>query len=204
MGEGLVSNLRLDAAQLIQAARLIHSSLPGFYDRFPLEVSALHAAIAGQIGKKNSELEQGFAIIDAGTVVGIYTACLAGEMLNRQMLALLMLQKGLSRDEQKNMNDAIAAQWSRFSPPPADSWYLTRIAVHEQWRRQGIGGSLLQHFADSGGLPRLSLHVQSDNSSALRFYARHGFVVSDGDNLGISLLTRSRVYIPTSPSARTK
>ncbi|HEX5090684.1 MAG TPA: ribosomal protein S18-alanine N-acetyltransferase [Nocardioides sp.] len=59
---------------------------------------------------------------------------------------------------------------------------LQRIAVHREHRRRGLAGALLDgvvDLAEREGAERLLLEVREDNSDALAFYHRHGFVEID-------------------------
>lgn len=56
---------------------------------------------------------------------------------------------------------------------------INNIAVHPRWRNRGIGGRLLDHlleFAVRQGCLEATLEVRPSNESALRLYARAGFV----------------------------
>jgi len=56
--------------------------------------------------------------------------------------------------------------------------YIDSIGVVESRRNQGIGGLMLDYFAEwaSGkGAPYAMLHVVVENSAAIRFYEQHGF-----------------------------
>ncbi len=60
------------------------------------------------------------------------------------------------------------------------SHYVGRMCVHRDWRKQGVGGRMLQYFIDHARAqhyPALMLNAQV---SALPFYQRYGFV-ADSD-----------------------
>ncbi|MCD8005109.1 MAG: ribosomal protein S18-alanine N-acetyltransferase [Oscillospiraceae bacterium] len=59
----------------------------------------------------------------------------------------------------------------------ADEGYLDNIAVAEPFRRQGVGGALLEIFLAFGraNLAFLTLEVRASNEPALRFYQKYGF-----------------------------
>ncbi len=59
----------------------------------------------------------------------------------------------------------------------ADEGYLDNIAVAEPFRRQGVGGALLETFLAFGRvhLAFLTLEVRASNEQAIRFYRSHGF-----------------------------
>ena len=53
--------------------------------------------------------------------------------------------------------------------------YLAGLFVSGTQRGRGIGSQLLEHITQQR--PRLTLHVYSRNTGAVRFYERHGFVL---------------------------
>lgn len=59
------------------------------------------------------------------------------------------------------------------------SMFLNAIAVADDFRGRGIGTRLIRRLeilALEAGLPRLSLHVWTDNVAAIKLYKRRGFV----------------------------
>jgi len=72
--------------------------------------------------------------------------------------------------------------------------HIGRMAVLREWRGRGVGAALLVHLIDlarSRGLARAVLEAQT---SAMPFYARHGFVASGDEYLeaGIPHRTMTR------------
>jgi ribosomal protein S18 acetylase RimI-like enzyme len=62
----------------------------------------------------------------------------------------------------------------------AHTLYIPGLAIHKDWRGQGIGSLLLgeaHRRAQVFNLKKLSLICFSSNSMALRFYQRHGFSI---------------------------
>lgn len=58
------------------------------------------------------------------------------------------------------------------------SWYLNVLAVHPEFRSQGLGGMLLgeaEKRARQAGKRELSVIVSDSNGGALRLYQRHGY-----------------------------
>ena len=67
---------------------------------------------------------------------------------------------------------------------------LEDMVVHPEARGSGLGTALLQHaitFAQVAGCLRISLLTDTDNTDALRFYARQGFVPSQMKTLRLAL-----------------
>lgn len=65
-----------------------------------------------------------------------------------------------------------------FTAELPESLYIDSIAVHERFRRRGIGGGLLDRAAGKAirmGFNRLSLLTFADNEIAHCVYRRHGF-----------------------------
>ncbi len=63
----------------------------------------------------------------------------------------------------------------------AGSYYINVIAVYPDYRRQGLGGRLLdlaREHAKARGFSQLSLAVFEENASAVRLYERAGFTVA--------------------------
>jgi ribosomal-protein-alanine N-acetyltransferase len=61
----------------------------------------------------------------------------------------------------------------------ADELHIINIAVHEAWRRRGIGTRLLEAAIDAGrgeGSVMATLEVRAGNLPARAFYQRHGFL----------------------------
>lgn len=59
-----------------------------------------------------------------------------------------------------------------------DEYYISNLAVHENYRGQGIGIELLakaEEIAKINGYKKLSLLVELDNSNAQRIYEKYGF-----------------------------
>jgi len=60
-----------------------------------------------------------------------------------------------------------------------DEGHITNIAVHPEYRRQGIGSQLLTHMisaAKQRDVYHLTLEVRTSNIPAQGLYAKHGFV----------------------------
>ena len=59
-----------------------------------------------------------------------------------------------------------------------DEYYISNLAVHENYRGRGIGVELLakaEEIAKINGYKKLSLLVELDNSNAQRIYEKYGF-----------------------------
>ena len=65
--------------------------------------------------------------------------------------------------------------------------WLYSVAVHNDYRRQGIGSSLVRH-AESAlaqlGCPKLNLQVRANNASVIAFYQSLGFLSEERISMG--------------------
>lgn len=71
---------------------------------------------------------------------------------------------------------AYCAFWRIF-----DEIHLNNVAVHPEWRRQGVGAALLTHVlaeAEAIGAPNATLEVRASNSAALALYDAAGFTLA--------------------------
>jgi len=60
-----------------------------------------------------------------------------------------------------------------------DEGHITTLAVHPEYRRQGIGTRLLQELiteAERRGCAKMTLEVRPSNDRALKLYGKTGFV----------------------------
>ncbi len=60
-----------------------------------------------------------------------------------------------------------------------DEGYFANVAVHPDYRKQGVGDALIAAFVAYGkerNFYRLALEVRVSNAPAIRLYEKHGFV----------------------------
>ena len=76
---------------------------------------------------------------------------------------------------------AVLEPFEALDEPAAGSYYINAVAVYPDYRRQGLGGRLLELAraqAEARGFSHLSLAVFEENASAVRLYERAGFTVA--------------------------
>ncbi|WP_107668048.1 N-acetyltransferase [Cyanothece sp. BG0011] len=59
-----------------------------------------------------------------------------------------------------------------------EGFYINTLAVHKDYRKQGIGTQLINEVknqAKKQNISLLTLNVWSDNMTAIEFYKRQGF-----------------------------
>ncbi len=67
----------------------------------------------------------------------------------------------------------------------ADEGQITNVAVHPDFRRQGLGAKIVQalcSYADKNCLSPLSLEVRASNTAAIELYRCFGFAVAGRRN----------------------
>jgi [ribosomal protein S18]-alanine N-acetyltransferase len=60
-----------------------------------------------------------------------------------------------------------------------DTAHLALLAVHPNYRQQGVAGRLLawlEKCADTAGISRIAVEARSDNPAAIAFYQKQGYV----------------------------
>ena len=105
-------------------------------------------------------------------------ACLTGAALRRARLAAgaALMRAGLMADSALARRVQLAS--TTLLKPAAEDFYLSRIAVHEDFRGQGVGAALLRHVLDEAArsqAPRCVLEVAPEATAAIALYQRHGF-----------------------------
>lgn len=66
-----------------------------------------------------------------------------------------------------------AGMWQVF-----DEGHITNIAVHPEFRSNGVGSALLQKLIENSkrlGITRMTLEVRKSNTAAQRLYEKYGF-----------------------------
>ena len=74
------------------------------------------------------------------------------------------------------VTDPVLAPYADLEIP--DTLYISSLALHEDWRNQGLGAQFLTHARQRSSdlnLDGLSLIDYAANTGARRFYERHGF-----------------------------
>jgi ribosomal protein S18 acetylase RimI-like enzyme len=105
-------------------------------------------------------------------------ACLSGAALPRARLAAgaALMRAGLMADPGVARRVQLAG--TTLLKPTADDFYLSRIAVHEEFRGKGVAAALMQHVLDEAArsqAKRCVLEVAPEAAAAVALYLRHGF-----------------------------
>ena len=162
---------------LTQAAVLVYSSLPAFYDVFASFGAPVHAVIARSFHVRGTSLQDATLALDArDTVVGV-VAHLDLSELTRASYADLQLLLRASDGEPDQLRDALHSYSQKVPLIPGTGRYLARFAVSPSMRGSGLSHLLLDRFEDEGA-SAFYLHVHRDNKRAISFYRRRGYALT--------------------------
>ena len=97
------------------------------------------------------------------------------DMLRYEVETSDVLHGYVMRPKPDGMIVAWCAVWIIF-----DELHINTLAVHPDWRRQGLASLLLTHVLDDAvrlGADKATLEVRESNQAARRLYERFGFEV---------------------------
>ncbi len=72
-------------------------------------------------------------------------------------------------------HDQVARHCGKHNPALQNAWVVVELAVLDGWRRQGVGGALLDAVVAAQPLKNLLLSTQEHNDTARQFYERRGW-----------------------------
>jgi ribosomal protein S18 acetylase RimI-like enzyme len=169
---------KLGKRDTVAAAHLIYQSFSEFYDLLPIAPIDRAAIIASQFSTKNTEISGAIAVVENGSVLGVFSGIPAKDLGAAQIISISGFDRMLSSKKRPVFRRAL--KWFRGEIPsvPPDSYYLARIAVTRELRGSGLAAEILQRFkASCQNYSQCSLHTRSDNSRAIRFYEKNGFSI---------------------------
>jgi ribosomal protein S18 acetylase RimI-like enzyme len=147
-------------------------------------------------------LSHRFALVgDRGHEVGGLLVAVPGELWPRLRVStgLVMLRKAPHRGWQLVRRGRVL---DRIQPSvPANSVYVSSLAVAPEHRSRGVGGELMRQAVELARWRKfasVTLDVGVENEGARRFYQRHGFVEVERRLAS----ERDRRLIPTAGSIR--
>jgi ribosomal protein S18 acetylase RimI-like enzyme len=180
--EALISLNEIDELQRLNAARLIITSLPKYYQIFGIDSELMVSTVSKIIGVKGTEIERGIVLTSNHKVVGILTN-LNGKFLKRSwLIGIQMISKLLPGNEAKLFKNHVKKYDANIGEIPQDSVYISRIAVIKECRSIGIGEKLIQACIKqeekyNKDINCLSLQVDINNKRAVKFYLKNGFSI---------------------------
>lgn len=164
-----------------QAAPLIYAAAPALFRLLfgPTEGDAVRFfARLFALPQNPFSYQQATMAECGGTLAGLAIAAPVAvrRRLGRRMFWLVPRLRG-AWASWRTLPDGLALMRGDIPSPP-DAYYLSILSVRAERRGQGVGTLLLDTVvrqAQNAGCAATVLHVETDNTDALRFYARAGF-----------------------------
>lgn len=162
------------------AARLVHESAGGLYDRFAGGPERAQRVLRKAFGKRSSNASaevMWVAELD-GEVAAAMAAFPADQAPRRARAFLNLTLRSLPPWRWPAALRLYHAGARAGPPPPAGSLYIDALATDAQHRRRGAALALLEVGAErarSLGLRSMSIDTELDNAPARALYRRAGF-----------------------------
>jgi hypothetical protein len=177
----------LNGKQAIEAARLVRSALPGYYEAMGAENADL--VIMSDFESSGAELEGCQAAVVNGSVKGILCTYPMAELEERQYRSVQLVARSLSAGDYRRFAANLRTLRSGLPTIAGEGTYLAFIAVDDSAKGSGLADQLMHEAVASAGSAPLLLTVRNDNRRARAFYERHGFESAEEGNQ-FSLLER--------------
>lgn len=160
----------------LEAARLIQSALPGYYEAMGSE--AADAVVTLEFGSSGCELENCVAFTRGGAVLGVLCTYPMTELAERQYRSVQLVARTLSGEQFRSFAANLRNLRSGLPAVVGEGIYLAFIAVAADAKGSGLADRLMGTAIASAGEGALLLTVRNDNARAQAFYARHGLAVA--------------------------
>ena len=165
-----------------QLARLVIAAVPAFYDLIPLPVEALEDVIGNQIGTSGTELEQAAMASFGGSPAALVTWLACDRLDAARRAGSVGLMRQIDRASTPAFLKAVGDYSKSVEPFTGEGLYLSRVAVADAQRGQGLGRAAVQQVIDAGVGSDVWLHVAAGNEPAIALYRSMGFqFAANGD-----------------------
>ncbi len=169
-----------DEARVLALAEMAYAAAPDFYDLMPLPHAGVIDLISKQLGAPNTETSSLYVLSQGDKEVALVCPLPAATLNRAKQDATLAIIRSLDRASRSKYMAALGRYTPTVEPFDSEGLYLTRLAVKASSRRSGVGAQAVQRFIDLGAGQPCSLHVKTDNASAIPLYEKFGFrFVSD-------------------------
>ncbi len=182
-----ISISNIQEKQRIPAAYLIMESLPDYYYVPNIDLAEMSRAVAVVIGKKNSETENGILVIMGNNIIGILTYLPAEKLATAQLIGAQSILKKLSPSSARIFRQHLKNYNSDFKKIPPAGIYLSRITVQRNYRGTTIAFRLMKTLLKTHNA--VSLHVNKNNTRAINFYKKCGFIILEAGKQYLTMTT---------------
>jgi ribosomal protein S18 acetylase RimI-like enzyme len=187
----------LDHKQAIDAARLVRSALPGYFEAMGAENA--DSVIMSDFESSGTELQGCQAAVVDGSVAGILCTYPMAELAERQYRSVQLVARSLGADDYLRFAASLRTLRSGLPTIAGEGIYLAFIAVDDSAKGSGLANQIMREAVLAAGSAPLLLTVKNDNRRARTFYERHGFELAEEGNQ-FSLLERRSPSDEASPA----
>ena len=135
---------------------------------------------------------------DSGRTLGMLAVLSGTELTRCRMRAALALAKSGLLQEDPGLTQRVQLAGQALLKLQPDDFYVSRIAVSEAARGQGIGTHLIRQAereARERGCPRIALEVSPGSTVAVRLYRREGYQQIDARQVNDPFTSRRLEYL---------
>lgn len=170
-----------------QVLTLIHEAGNPYYDWLFGSSRGAQAAIQMLYDSPSSELWAGRVrlLVASGTLQGLYLGIEGNELARCRLadtLSLISHTSMTADDLRTQLRARLNATRHLFVQPSATDYVLSKIAVTQPYRGQGVGRRLVDSFLEQGralGYSQFRLDVSAGNERAITLYRSCGFEIFD-------------------------
>jgi ribosomal protein S18 acetylase RimI-like enzyme len=185
----LIDARACDDRCLAQAAALVYSSLPLYYDLFVSFGAPVQDILERSFRVRGTSVESAVLALAANDeVVGVVAGHDLSTLQRTSFADLQLLIGGVETSVRTPVREALRAYSQDVPPISGTGRYLARIAVAPSARGSGLGDLLLTHFEQSG--EHFYLHVHRDNERAISFYRRRDYQMALGPETAFRVMSK--------------
>jgi ribosomal protein S18 acetylase RimI-like enzyme len=173
---------QLTEEQLVTSSSLIYEAFFPFYSLISLPEQECCRLIAGYIGAPGTDLEFISVFLSDEEVVGLYAAYDGSEYAGRQQMSVKWLMENMDSEILPDFLSKLRVFGKGFAPmPDGNPYYLARCAVNSVFRGKGISSTILNDYMSQRPQGDYCLHVEVNNTRAIRFYEKNQFVLDESE-----------------------
>lgn len=174
-----IDSNNLTHLDLTEVVLLIRETIPDYYGLLFDEFDGNFEIVRHLLSDTKSDLSYPTAALDlTDKVIGLIKTQILPDLENKSLYTLIKL---LNQIDQAKRPCVLKILSNRPKPLPImeKSTYISFISVSESYRGKGVAQLLLDsalNSAKESGINRISLHVSTSNTRAIRFYSKNQFI----------------------------